>query len=335
LGLVGLNPAHLQWSGTPVFITGGSGVIGSWLTRSLVEEGADVTLLLPELDHRSELFRGGIADNTRIVMGRLEDFDVVEQVVAVHEPEVIFHLGAQTLVEPALRAPLGTFESNVRGTYHVLEAARRNADVTRGVVVASSDKAYGDTNGVPYTESMPVQSGSPYETSKATADLIAQSYAQTYGLPVTIARLGNVFGGGDLNWSRLVPGTIRSLLLDRTPEIRSDGTYVRDFLYVKDAAEAYLSLGRSLEVTDVAGKAFNFSAGSPMTVMDAYAAICRAAGREAEPQILDRARAEIKDQRLDTSVATQILGWKPSHPFDDALVETVEWYRDFLGATPQ
>ena len=308
-------------------------MIGSWLCRELVDAGANVSLLLPEIDGRSELFLSGVADRTVVTIGRLEDYSAVERMVAIHEPEVIFHLGAQTLVEAALRAPVATFEANIRGTYHVLEAARRMSEAVRGVVVASSDKAYGDRGGEPYTESMPMLPGSPYETSKACADLIAQSYFAAYGTNLAIARLGNVFGGGDLNWSRLVPGTMRALLLGETPELRSDGTYVREFLYVKDAVDAYLTLGARIDEDEVKGRAFNFSTGIGITVIEAFEAVCRAVGRKTEPRILDRARDEIHDQRLDSSRAAHALGWKPAYELEPALVETASWYRDFFGVT--
>lgn len=309
-------------------------MIGSWLCRALVEAGAEVTLLLPEIDNRSELFRSGTAQQASITIGRLEDPDAVERFIGVAEPQIVFHLGAQTLVGAALRSPRATFATNVMGTVHVLEAARRASDVVEGVIVASSDKAYGDHGGSAYTEAMALLPGAPYETSKTCTDLIAQSYYATYGTPLAIARLGNVFGGGDLNWSRLVPGAIRALLLDEVPQIRSDGTFVREFLYVKDAVDAYLTLGERIREDGVRGAAFNFSTGVGHTVLEAYEAICQAVGSRVQPDIMAAATDEIRDQRIDASRAREVLEWTPTHELESALKETLEWYRDFFRVPP-
>jgi len=252
----------------------------------------------------------------------------------VHETDTVFHLGAQTIVGAARRAPLLTFEANVRGTWNVCEAARRRPDLVRRVVVASSDKAYGEVDVLPYHEDMPVGGREPYEASKAAADLVTQAYAAASGVPAVIARCGNIYGPGDCNWSRIVPGTIRSLLRDEPPVIRSDGTYVRDYLHVDDVVEGYLALARAVtDGTLEPGEACNFSDESPLTVMELYEAIGKAAGRpDVEPLVLGEAPGEIHDQWLSAEKARTVLGWRAKVGLDDGLARTVEWYRELLAA---
>jgi CDP-glucose 4,6-dehydratase len=252
--------------------------------------------------------------------------------VTLYEVDSVFHLGAQTIVGIAQRAPHGTLEANVRGTYNLLEVCRRHADLVQRVVVASSDKAYGETDALPYTEDSPLAARHPYEVSKACGDLIAQSYHHTYGLPVTIARCGNIYGGGDLNWSRIVPSTIRSFLRDKPPVLRSDGTFVRDYLYVRDAATAYMHLADGLATDGVVGSAFNFSDESPLTVLELVEAIRERMGKSGiEPVVLDTAVGEIHDQVLSAARARAVLGWKPQHDLRAGLDETIAWYTDYLG----
>jgi len=218
-----------------------------------------------------------------------------------------------------------------RRTWNLLDAARVLSPLVGRIVVASSDKAYGSQLVLPYTESMSLQGDHPYEVSKSCADLITTSYARTYGLPCTIARCGNIYGGGDLNWNRIVPGTIRSLLRGQRPVLRSDGTFVRDYLYVDDIVSAYLLLAEQTHREDLWGEGFNFGAESPLSVMEIYRAICAVAGRgDVEPEVLGRASEEITDQYLDSSRAHELLGWHASIPIDDGLSRTFEWYRDFL-----
>lgn len=316
-------------------MTGGAGFIGSWLTRRLVDEGADVAVLAPDLDPRSELVRGGTAGRVTIVPGVLEDPDTVVRAVVGHEVDTVFHLGAQTIVGAAQRDPVGTFEANVRGSYLLLDACRRTDGLVERVVVASSDKAYGTVGDLPYTEQTPLDGRAPYEVSKSCTDLIARSYAESFGLPVAVARCGNVYGGGDLNWSRIVPGTARSLLRGERPVLRSDGTFVRDYLHVDDVVDAYLALAAWLDEraasaapgADPDGIGFNFSDESPRTVLEIYAAVCAAFGEHVEPEILDRARGEIHDQFLDASRARDVLGWKARVSLGEGMADTVAWYR--------
>jgi CDP-glucose 4,6-dehydratase len=307
-------------------------MVGSWLVKELLARDAIVVALVLDLDPQSEVVRSGDLDRCAVVDGRLEDVSTVERAVTVHDVDTVFHLGAQTLVGVAHRAPFETWESNVRGTYTLLETCRRHADLVERVIVASSDKAYGASESLPYAETLPLDPSFPYEVSKACADLIARSYHRTYGLPVAVARCGNVYGGGDLNWSRIVPGTVRSLLRDERPVLRSDGTFVRDYLYVRDTATAYLDLADGLGREGVAGEAFNFSDESPLTVLQIVEAIARIMGCEGiEPVVLNEAAGEIHDQILSAQKARSTLGWAPRHTFETGLSETVEWYRSFLG----
>lgn len=316
-----------------MLVTGATGIVGSWLSRRLVDLGAHVSTVIRDLDPQSELYRSGTLGRLAVVSGRLEEYATVERAVNEHEAEVIFHLGAQALVGVAKRSPLQTLATNVMGTATVLEAARIHSSFVQAVVVASSDKAYGDQGDLPYTEAMALAGRAPYEVSKSCTDLIAQSYFHTYGLPVTIARSGNIYGGGDLNWTRIVPGTIRALLRGERPVIRSDGTYVRDYLHVDDAVSAYLALGEQAARAEVTGEAFNFSTETAIDVMQMYRAVCMATvGREVEPVVLGEADHEIRDQYLDATKARKVLGWEPSCTLEEGLSRTVAWYRQLLGA---
>ena len=321
------------WQGRRVLVTGATGIVGSWLVRRLLSLDAAVVALIYDADPQSELIRSGDIQRTTVVNGSLEDYGAVERAVNVQEPDTVIHLGAQTLVGPANRNPLPTFEANIRGTYHLLEACRVHRDLVQSVVVASSDKAYGEADVLPYTEETPLVGRHPYDVSKSCADLLAGAYAHTYGLPVAIARCGNIYGGGDLNWSRIVPGTIRSLLRDERPILRSDGTFTRDYIYVGDVVDAYLRLAESGGEEGVAGQAFNFSYGQPLTVMEITRAVQRVMDREdVEPVILNRAHGEIRDQHLDFGKARSRLGWTGRFSLDEGLVETVAWYREFLSS---
>jgi len=322
---------HANWADVGVLVTGPTGVVGSWLCKALLASGARVVTFIRDADPQSELLRSGDLSKTTVAHGSLEDFAAVERAVNEHEVEFVFHLGAQAIVETAFRSPLPTFEANIRGTYHVLEACHRHADRVRGVVIASSDKAYGEKDELPYTEDMSLEGRFPYEVSKSCADLIAQSYFYSYGLKVAIARCGNIFGGGDLNWNRLVPGTIKSALEGAAPVIRSDGSYLRDYIYVKDAADAYISLAESLERDDIAGQAFNFGYEVPVSVVDIVSEILHLTGRDdLKPDIRNTAHGEIKSQYLSSSKASTMLQWSPSYEREKGLRETIDWYRQYL-----
>lgn len=321
------------WRDRTVFVTGATGLVGSWLVRALVDAGARVVTLVLDHDPQSELLRSGTIARTTVVNGRLEELSDLERAIAGNDVDTVFHLGAQTLVGTALRDPLGTMEANVRGTWNLLEACRRQAGTVKRVVVASSDKAYGDVDVLPYTEDTPLHGRHPYDVSKSCTDLLAQTWHHTYGTPVVIARCGNIYGGGDLNWSRLVPGTIRSLHRGERPIVRSDGKFLRDYVYVQDAVAAYLTMAEALDRPGVAGAGFNFGPGRPHPVMDVIAAIARKMEREElTPIVRNEARAEIRDQYLDSTRATELLGWKPRWDLDAGLGPTIAWYRNFLGA---
>jgi CDP-glucose 4,6-dehydratase len=319
------------WLDRPVFVTGCTGILGSWLTGALVEAGAAVTGLVRDEVPFTHLRRSGYQNRIRVVRGDVTDYELVERALNEYEIETVFHLAAQTIVPIANRAPLSTFETNVKGTWTVLEAARR-APTTKRIIVASSDKAYGAHEDLPYTEDVPLRGCYPYDVSKACADRIARSYAVTYGLPVSVTRCANLYGGGDLNWSRLVPGTIRSVLRGRRPVIRSDGTLLRDFLYIPDAVDGYLMLAEQMDSPEVRGEAFNFGLDDPKSVMEVVQAIIDVSDEPTlEPLVLGEAKNEIRDQYLDSSKAREVLGWTPQHSLRAGLRATLAWYRDFLG----
>lgn len=323
----------MDWKQHRVFVTGATGIVGSWLVKRLLQEGACVVTLIRDWDPQSELIRSGGVNHTSAVNGALEDYATVERAINEHEIDTVLHLGAQTIVGTALRGPLSTFEANIRGTYNLLEACRVHKCLVKRVVVASSDKAYGDAKTLPYTEDMLPNGRHPYDVSKSCADLIAASYAHTYNLPVAVARCGNVFGGGDLNWSRIVPGTIRSLLNNQRPILRSDGKYTRDYIFVSDVVQAYLLLAHKAADDGIRGEAFNFSSEDPLTVLEITHKIQEMMGRsDLEPIVLDQAKAEIKDQYLDSSKAKRLLSWVPHYSLEKGLTETIDWYKDFLGA---
>ena len=323
----------LNWSQRRVFVTGATGIVGSSLCRWLVDQGAYVAALVMDDDPQSDLMRSGTIKEIAVVSGRLEERDVVERGILQHETDVVFHLGAQTLVGPAHHAPRATFEANIAGTWNLLEACRLHSQLVERVVIASSDKAYGEQN-LPYTEDMPLEGRHPYEVSKSCTDLISTCYAETYGVPVTIARCGNIYGAGDLNWSRIVPGTFRSLLRDEQPILRSDGTFLRDYIHVDDVVGSYIALADHCTKDGVRGQGFNFSNEQPLSVMDIYRACCVAAGKpNVEPKILNKAEGEIKDQYLNAAKARDELGWTSSVSLESGLARAYAWYADFFEAT--
>lgn len=323
----------MSWQGRRVLVTGATGIVGSWLVKRLVQEAAHVVTLIRDWDPQSELIRSGDVKRTSVVSGALEDFAAVDRAINEHEIDTVFHLGAQAIVGTALRSPLPTFEANIRGTYNLLEACRAHGELVKRIVVASSDKAYGDAEVLPYSEDMPLNGQHPYDVSKSCADLIATSYAHTYNLPVSVARCGNIYGGGDLNWSRIVPGAIRSVLNNERPVLRSDGKYIRDYIYVLDVVDAYMALADRAAEDGVHGEAFNFSTESKVSVLDITLKIQQLMGRtDLEPVILNEARAEIKSQYLDSTKAKQVLNWTAHYNLEEGLRETIAWYKQFLRA---
>jgi len=321
------------WPGRKVLVTGATGIVGSWVVKDLVALKADVVALVLDENPQSELYRSNITRRVTVVNGKLESFRTLERAILTYEVDTVIHLGAQAIVGVAHRSPLATFETNIRGTWNLLEACRLYHGLVTRVVVASSDKAYGEQEQLPYTEEMPLQGRYPYEVSKSCADSIAQTYFQTYRLPVAVARCGNIYGGGDLNWSRIVPGTIRSLYRGESPVIRSDGKYIRDYIYVKDVSRAYLSLAEQLDLPQVRGESFNFSPESRVTVLEIVDKIRQPMKCEhIRPTVLNEAKGEIRNQYLSSAKAARVLRWKPSYTLEEGLLETIEWYTEFLGA---
>jgi CDP-glucose 4,6-dehydratase len=315
------------WRDRPTLVTGATGLVGSWVVRRLLELEADVVCLLRDWVPESEFVQADLIGKTNLVRGDVLDQAVLERVLGEYEVDTVIHLAAQTIVGVANRNPISTFESNIAGTWRLLEACRRSP-LVRQIVLASSDKAYGDQETLPYTEATTLAGKHPYDVSKACADLIAQSYAATYGTPVVITRCGNFFGGGDLNWSRIVPGTIRSVLRGQPPVIRSDGTSLRDYFYVEDGAAAYVLLAERLaRDPSMRGEAFNFSNETPVTVIDLVDRILRMMGSRFTPEVRNDATNEIPEQFLDAAKARAMLGWRPIFTLDAGLRRTIEWYR--------
>ena len=313
-----------------MLVTGATGLVGSWLTRRLHAAGADVVCLVRDWVPRSELVRGGAIQCVNVVRGDVRDRDLLERTLGEYEVDTVIHLAAQTIVGIANRNPISTFESNVQGTWNLLEACRRSPAV-KSIVVASSDKAYGDQEELPYDEDTPLEGRHPYDVSKSCADLITQAYAKSYGLPVAVTRCGNFYGGGDLNWNRIVPGTIRSVVRGERPVIRSDGQYVRDYFYVEDGAAAYMLLAEQLSARpELRGLAFNFSNEIQVTVLDLVKRILDCMKSPLQPDVRNEASNEIRHQYLSAERARRMLQWSPLFALDEGLQRTVAWYREYL-----
>lgn len=321
------------WTDRPIFVTGATGLVGGWLVRSLLERRADVVCLVRDWVPQSELVRDGLLDQVKVVRGDVRDQPLLERTLGEYETDTVLHLAAQTIVSIANRNPISTFETNIAGTWSLLEACRRSPTVKQ-IVVASSDKAYGEHEALPYSEASPLQGRHPYDVSKSCADLIAQSYAATYRLPVAVTRCGNFYGGGDLNWNRIVPGTIRSVLRGEPPVIRSDGQYVRDYFYAEDGAAANIVLAEALAgKPELAGQAFNFSNESQVTVLEVVDRLLRLMNSDLKPEIRNEVTNEIRSQHLNASRAREVLQWKPLFSLDEGLRRTIDWYKAFFSIT--
>jgi CDP-glucose 4,6-dehydratase len=318
------------WRDRSVLVTGCTGLLGNWLVAELLERGAWVTGLVRDLVPQSRLYAGDWYRQINIVRGCVEDLPTVERAVNEYEVDTVFHLAAQTIVGVANREPLATFETNIKGTWNILEACRRVGGVSR-IVIASSDKAYGDQLVLPYSETTPLQGQHPYDVSKSCADLISSTYHVSYGLPVCITRCGNFYGGGDLNFNRIVPSTIRSALQDKPVVIRSDGTFIRDYFYAKDGVLAYLHLAEQMDRQEILGEAFNFSNELQISVRGMVDKVLKLMNKtHLEPVVLNRAKNEIKHQYLSADKARKMLGWESKYPLEEGLQETIEWYKQFL-----
>jgi CDP-glucose 4,6-dehydratase len=318
------------WRDRPTLVTGATGLVGGWVVRRLLRQQADVVCLVRDWVPECDVIRAGLLDRVKTVRGDVRDQATLERVLGEYEIDTVIHLAAQTLVPVANRNPVATFETNIAGTWALLEACRRSPKVGQ-IVLASSDKAYGDAEQLPYDETTPLCGRHPYDVSKSCADLIAQSYAATYGTPVAITRCGNFYGPGDLNWNRIVPGTIRSVLRGERPVIRSDGQSVRDYFYVEDGAAAYLLLAESLAADPaLRGEAFNFSTETQVTVLELVRKLLDLTGSRLEPDVRNEASHEIRHQSLSAEKARRELGWRPLFTLDEGLRKTVPWYAEFL-----
>jgi CDP-glucose 4,6-dehydratase len=320
------------WQDRPVFITGATGLVGSWLIKRLLAAGAEVVCLVRDWVPQSELVRSHTIDRVKVVRGDIRDQPLLERILGEYEVDTVFNLAAQTIVTIANRNPISTFETNIQGTWCLLEACRHSPKVHQ-IVTASSDKAYGDQETLPYAENAPLQGQHPYDVSKSCADLIAHTYAVTYNLPVAITRCGNFYGGGDLNWTRIVPGTIRSVLHGQRPLIRSDGLYVRDYFYVEDGAISYMTLAEKLaQCPELRGEAFNFSNELQITVLDLVQRILAAMKSDLQPDVRNEASNEIRHQYLTAAKAREVLEWAPHFTLEEGLDRTIAWYKEYLTA---
>lgn len=321
--------AQINWMELPVLVTGADGFIGSWIAKELIEKGANVVTIVRDIKKHNNLDVLKIRNKLTIVHGNLVDFDVCSRAMHEYEINVCFHIAAQAIVGTANASPLSTFESNIKGTWNILEASRLSKFI-KGIIVASSDKAYGIQKRLPYTEESPLLGIYPYDASKACADILARCYFKTYGLPVSVTRNANTYGGGDLNFSRLIPDTINAVINNQQPIIRSDGTPERDYMYIKDAVNGYLTLASNLHRKQVQGEAFNFGTGKPLSVLEIYSKIIKLMGKNIKPKILGKAEHEIDRQYLSIEKAKKILNWKPKYGLDQGLKETIKWYRDYF-----
>lgn len=318
------------WRDRPTLVTGATGLVGSWLVRRLLEHGAAVVCLVRDWVPQSELVRAGLLEKVTVVRGDVRDQALLERTLGEYEITTVMHLAAQTIVGIANANPISTFETNIAGTWALLEACRRSPRIQQ-VVLASSDKAYGDHDKLPYEEDAPLIGRHPYDVSKSCSDLIGQAYAKSYGTPLVITRCGNFYGGGDLNWNRLVPGTIRAVLRGESPVIRSDGKFVRDYFYVEDGAAAYMLLAEALaERPQIAGQAFNFSNEIQLSVVELAGLILRKMSSSLELDIRNEASNEIRHQYLSAAKARRELSWQPLFDIDSGLERTIAWYRKFF-----
>ena len=317
------------WNNKNVFVTGGTGFLGSYLVKKLVNYGANVTILVRDYIPQSNIYIGEEYKKVNTVQGTLEDYLLIERILGEYEIDTVFHLAAQAIVGVANRNPLGTFKSNIEGTWNILEAARKSP-LIKQVIVASSDKAYGDQEKLPYDEDMPLQGKHPYDVSKSCTDLISQTYYETYKLPVCITRCGNLYGGGDLNFNRIIPQSIQSILNNDAPVIRSDGSFIRDYFYIEDAVDAYINLAEKVVELNLGGQAFNFSNEIQITVLELVNKILKIMSSDIKPIILNQGSNEIIHQYLSAKKARTVLGWSPNYTIDKGLSKTIEWYKDFL-----
>ena len=318
------------WLDRPLLVTGGTGLLGSWLVKRLMNVGADIICLIRDWVPQSELIKSGLYLQVKVVRGDIRDNKMIDRILSEYEIDTVFHLAAQTIVTIANSNPALTLETNISGTWNVLDACRHNSRVKQ-IIIASSDKAYGNQENLPYDEKTPLQGQHPYDVSKSCADLISQMYAKSFDLPVCITRCGNFYGGGDLNWNRIIPGTVRSVLRGQAPVIRSDGKFIRDYFYVEDGANAYMKLAEQMaEKPELKGEAFNFSNEIQVSVIEIVEKILNIMNSNLSPVILNQASNEIHQQYLSAAKAKNMLNWKPLFSLDEGLKRTVDWYQEFF-----
>ena len=315
------------WDGRNVLVTGAGGFKGSHLVEELSKTDANIISLVRDFDPRSYFETEGLGKKSTVVIGDIKDPVKIADIMSRYDINSVFHLGAQPLVTTALRNPKETLESNIMGTVNVLEAARLYSNATE-ILVVSSDKAYGPCDKLPYSETERLQGRAPYDVSKSCADLIAQMYAKVFDMPVTVSRCANVFGPGDLNLDRLVPGIMEAVIKGKALNIRSDGKMIREYIYVKDSVDGYMTLLENIDKTR--GEAFNIAGKEILSVIDAVNRVSSALGQQVSMNILNKAKAEIGEQYLDGSKIKNLLGWEPETPFDDAVRQTYDWYKQVL-----
>jgi len=318
--------AKMNWKGMNVLVTGADGFIGSHIAKALADKRANVTTIVRDVKKTSNLDVLNLRSKVNVIHGDLVNFHDCERTINEYDIQFVFHIAAQAIVGPANRSPLSTFESNIKGTWNILEACRLSKTV-KGLIVASSDKAYGQQKKLPYTEESQLNGYYPYDASKACAEILARCYYMTYNLPLAITRNANTYGPADMNMSRIIPDVITTILRGEQPIIRSDGTPERDYMYIKDAVSAYLTLAENLHRKEVVGQAFNFGTGKPISVIDLYNKIIKLMGKNTKPKILGEAKNEIDRQYLAIGKVKKILKWQPGYTIDRGLKETIEWYR--------
>lgn len=319
----------INWNNSKILVTGADGFIGSHVAKALIERGAEVTTIVRDLKKESNIDILDIKKRVNTLHGDLISYEDCERAINEYDIDFCFHIAAQALVGPANRSPLSTFESNIKGTWNILEACRLSRTI-KGLVVASSDKAYGQQKKLPYTEDSPLNGYFPYDASKACAEILARGYFMTYAIPLAITRNANIYGPADMNLSRVIPDIITRLIRNEDPVIRSDGTPERDYVYIKDAVSAYLALAENLHRKEVSGHAFNFGTGKPTSVLELYKKIISLMGKNVQPKVLGQAKNEIDRQYLDSTKAKKVLGWECRYNIDEGLKETIAWYKGYF-----
>jgi len=317
----------MDWKDKNVFITGATGFVGSHLTENLISKGANVFILWRSKDPKSYFFSQKLDNKSTMLIGDLKSLPRIKEILSNHDIDVIYHVGAQPLVQTAYIEPYETLMSNVKGTINVMERPRLYGKA-EAIVVASSDKAYGTAKELPYTEEVKLEGKFPYDVSKSCTDLISRMYGTTYDLPVAVTRFGNIYGAGDTNFSRIIPETMRALATDQKLAIRSDGKMIREYVYVKDVISGYLMLAENIKKTK--GEAFNFGSKDKFTVIDVAKKIAEILGKKLDIEVMNKAKYEIPEQYLSFEKIQKTIGWKPEHSFEEGIKESFKWYKNFF-----